>query len=316
MARSSDLHPRSVAEILDSAFRLYRADFFRWIGITLLLQGAIGVLLLVVVSQANPRLLTVNIDSYEEGEDRYKELPALINPIFSHSLAEDWLINYYDTTWFIHSLTFGAAVITNLTLGVLSAMLVRRYLGQTTVWPQQAGLSLRGIIALAFVSLPTLICGDPLFLSWNYYRGLRNVYLDALQPVSMFALVWPVIVLTALVSALIPQVTVLERRGPLSSLWRSAQLIRRAPWRTLALLMVTRVCLILLSFNMLVLMLPVSNMLPMGWYDGVIIVLGVSFLLAMIFLLPFQAAVLTVLYIDLRSYVEGEDLDMQLRQAF
>jgi hypothetical protein len=314
MSYSSALSPMTLADILDAAFRLYRALFFRLIGTALLFQGVIGVLLLSVVSQADPTLLTVNIDSYEEGEDRYDDLPTLITPLFSHSIADDWLIRYYDATSFIYSLTFGAAVVSNLTLGLLSAMLARRYLGPAAVWPQQAGLSMRGMIALACVALLSLICGDPLFLGWNYVRYLRSDYLKALQPLSTFALVWPAIVLVMLASAIMPQIVVLERRGPLSGLWRSVQFARRAPWRTLALLVLSRVCLSLLIFSAILLMLPVAN--SSLKVDGATIFFAMSCLLATVFVLPFQAAIFTVLYIDLRNQVEGADLDLRLRQAF
>lgn len=174
-------------------------------------------------------------------------------------------------------------------------------------WLPLIGLTLLiTIIAIALVAAP-FVLGLALLAAGNAAGFL--VMLVLLVPAGLAAAYLSVRWVLA------PPVLILEGRGVLASMKRSGQLIRRSWWRVFGILLLGYV---LVTFVASVLSLPAQLLASIGLVspdlDQWALPAGTAAatLISGLVTLPFVAAMLTLLYVDIRIRREGLDLDLAL----
>jgi hypothetical protein len=110
-----------------------------------------------------------------------------------------------------------------------------------------------------------------------------------------------------LFSVITPAV-VLERRGPVAAIARSARLVRRRYWPTVGRVLLVGVLVAIVGWLLALLALP-ADLLPGG------VGFFAAGTLAKIVALPLMPTALTLVYLDLRVRTEGLDLSVALDEG-
>jgi hypothetical protein len=314
--------PLGLGELLDGAFRLYRASFAR-----LVLTAAI---FLVPVGVLSTLLLGATVGDFTQlllqagGEPVNGEFDAGLGAAGAY-IAIGLLGNlamalaYAALTAQVAGLLQGE----ELTTGASVRRGVRRLLPliglALAVGLAVAALALALYIALFFVFfVSALVVGGLGALSENSGIGAVAVALTVILAfvyiAAIFAVMLPVGLLLARWLAA-PTLVVVEHLGPLASLSRSWRLTRNNLWRIFGYMI------LLAIFNAIVLGLP-SALLQWvlifamtsqwyGWLSGLLV--GVSYLFNVLWL-PFITLAMVMLYFDLRVRNESLDLEDRVRR--
>jgi hypothetical protein len=319
------LRPLSISDMLDAAFRLYRQHFLTFIGIVALLQVPMGMLQFLAQLP------------YMQALQRFTTRPPAVvpggSPLDLFPFAE--LLPYY-------ALIFGLGIlqyllIYNLMTGALANAISRSYLGQPISILSSYKIGFRRVLSLIVASLTPFAIGmvfvavvagcafGAIFTSYT-----QSVRTDTQPNVGLLIVVAIGLVLAIVgggIAALFfyvrllltTQAIILEGQGPFAGLARSWRLVGQAFWRSLGIFLLVYAFMYIVS---LVVQLP---LLVMGAFFGMllnnsVLYQGIASLVTygvLIFVLPLQFTIFTLLYYDLRIRKEGYDLELlaQAQQA-
>ncbi|HJZ50067.1 MAG TPA: hypothetical protein VKE41_22995 [Roseiflexaceae bacterium] len=316
----SRLRPMSISDMLDTAFRMYRQHFLTFIGIVALLQVPMAMLQFLAQLPYLQALqgFTARPPAIAPGQSPFDIFP----------FAQ--LLPYY-------ALIIGLSIVQyllvyNLMAGALANAISRSYLGQPISILSAYKIGFRRILSLIVASL------TPLAISLVFVAILAGCVFGAISTLGvrsgqqpniglaiaaifgLFGLALLVLVPVALFFyvrlLLATQAIILEELGPFAGLARSWRLVGQAFWRSLGVVLLVYVFVYIVS---LVVQLP---LVVMGAFFGMLfnnsmLYQGIASLVtygALIFVLPLQFIIFTLLYYDLRIRKEGYDLE-QLAQA-
>lgn len=226
-------------------------------------------------------------------------------------------------------LTAGSMALTTYVVlllgGLLAPVMARTLLGRATsfgrAWrlvrpclPRLVGATtLLCVVLLLAVAVPlapltaTALAGGP--------TGLR-----ILTTVVGFPLAFVLLVAAYVWFALATPVLVMERRGVIASLRRSAEIVRGRWWRTFGVLVLAQVIAMLAGFVVLPMPFAVVERIvlgfdaePTGWaLAGLVAISAVGRTVAGTLVNPFNAGVIAIFYADRRMRREAFDLELQL----
>lgn len=310
----SRLRPRSVGEILDQAFRVYRKHFLTFLAIIAVvhvpLQLVIQALILSVLGPAND---LTDISSAPSRSQTANETVLTLGLTYGAILLLSvlyWLLQY-------------------LSQGALTAAIMDSYLDKPVsfgsayratfrrIGPLLGSLGLQ-LLILTGIFLPVLlVLGAAIGGAASGGTGRDS----ALGIVCCgFLLLIPAGVLATYVfvryTAAVPSIMA-ENLGPMESLRRSWRLVQNYWWRTAGLLALLGVLSSIISagpgYFVLLLVLLFARSLDEVTMSA--IVSGVSIITTMFFI-PVQLASLTLYYFDIRTRREGFDLETAIAQRY
>jgi len=313
------LHPMSISDMLDAAFRLYRQHFLTFIGIVALLQ--VPMAMIQFVAQL----------PYMQALQRFTTRPPVLapgaSPLDIFPFAQ--LLPYY-------ALIFGLSVfqyllVYNLMTGALANAISRSYLGQPISILSSYNIGFKRFIALIVASLiPFVIslvfvaiiagCAFGTF----YTMGVRtneqpNIGLAIAAVIGLVGVIFASAIagLFFYVRLLLTtQAIVLEGQGPWAGLARSWRLVGQAFWRSLGILLLVYAFIYIVS---LIVQLP---LIVLGAFFGMLLNNSVLYQSitslvtygVLILVLPLQFIIFTLLYYDLRIRKEGYDLELKIER--
>lgn len=306
------LRPMSVGDILDEAFHLYRNNFFRFLGITVLAQVPMALVSLVVnlvmvwlnpYAQANPWEVLLNPDAPYYYPSFAPQYPLGLN-------ADDVFAITMLLSLLMFALGIAQSLVVNLIMiGALNRAISRRYHGRETSLVDAYNVGLRRYWR---VLVATLLQGIGLF-ALGLVLGISLVI-----PCFGWVLALLLLVLVAFLSTrwglLIP-VAVLERAGPIEALRRSWRLTSGLVWRTFGVFLLSAILAWVLSTVPLYLVQVV--LLPL-YSVSALLVAAIQTVIAsigQILVYPVTIGILTLLYYDLRIRKEGYDVELLVRHV-
>ena len=284
----------TVADVLDGAFRTFRAVFAPAAVIVLVIIGPLQFATNLVLSRVAPGLVGGG-------------LPAIIDlDVFAAAPADNALV----LTNLVSGL-LGYLLSLVASAGVVALLLAvdRGEEGQVT-----------GPLGLAFrVLLPTLIASfllGVLGIAAAIALAIGSVVLVVIPIVGVIVLVLVVLPLyllgiasfVALISLVVP-VAVVERQGPLATLARSVRVFTRQPLRIAWISLLVGVVTLVLALALQLPFLLVSGLVPTGGWA--IEALGET--AGQILSVPVSAAAALLVYLDVRVRWEGVDLRHRAR---
>jgi hypothetical protein len=314
--------PLGLGELLDGAFRIYRAHFAR-----LVLTAAI---FLVPVGVLSTLLLGATVGSFTElllaagGEPIDSEFDPGLGAVGAYLLTG--LLGYLASGLTYVSLTSQVAGLLqgkDLTAGASIRRGARRllpFIGMVLL----AGLAVVGLLLALYIVLFFVVFAMAMALGAigaigeGSGMGAAAVALAVVVFVFYMAAIVAVFIPIGLLLArwvAAPTLVVAESLGPVASLSRSWQLTRNNLWRTFGYLA------LLAIFNFVVLGLPLAVLQWLlifalttqwyGWLSGLLI--GLSYLINVLWI-PFMVLALVIFYFDLRVRNESLDLELRVRQ--
>jgi hypothetical protein len=230
--------------------------------------------------------------------------------------------------WAFITLSVGSlltAYVVLLLSGLLAPVMARTLLGRTT--------SFGGLWRIVRPRVPRLLGAASLvmlivFLTVAVPFAPMIAAVAANAPDSVQAITWIIGVPVALVLmvsgyvwfALAPPILVLERRGVIASLRRSAEVVRGRWWRTFGVLFLSLVITLLAGSFVLPTPFAIAQRIvlginphPSGWALVGLVALGaVGRIIAGTLVNPFNACVIAMVYADRRMRREALDLELQM----
>jgi membrane-anchored glycerophosphoryl diester phosphodiesterase (GDPDase) len=277
----SAIRARGVADILDTAFRLYRTHVGLLLGMTAI------VLLPLTVLQV---------------------LSFLV-------IGTDVVVQLVQNLVVIHAL--GGALIYAASL-LSQGRAVTRSEAYQAGWRRVATIVAAGILIGLIVIIPVgLIAVCVTVPALTLARGASQSVLSMLVPALMLLVLVPPLVYLSVRLMLVTPLIVLESLGPVQAIKRSWALTQRSFWRLLVLVVVLGLLSLLLislpelliSFAGVLLMADPNLIQPMSIAAAVLTQCGT------ILVLPLQWLAYTLTYYDLRVRSEGYDLEQQIAQS-
>ena len=309
--------PLGLGELLDGAFRLYRARFARLLLTAAIFLVPVGVLSTLLLGATMGDFTQLILQAGSEPADG--GLDPGLGAVGAYLLTG--LLGYVGTGLAFVSLTAQAAGLIGgeeLTPGQSIRRGARRllpFVGMVLL----AGLAVTGLVLGLYIVLFFIVFAFTMVLgtlgSFNDGGNVGVIILAMVVFIGYMAALVAVFIPVGLLLArwvAAPTLVVVEKLGPVKSLSRSWQLTRHNLWRVFGYL------LLLAIFNFVVLGLPVSVLQWLlvfalttqwyGWLSGLLV--GVSYLLNVLWV-PFLVLALVMLYFDLR--VRNESLDLEAR---
>jgi len=310
--------PLGLGDLLDAAFRLYRARFGRLVPTAAIFLVPVGVLSVLLIGATSGGLMSIFDPAVVESPSFDSMLGYL------GALALVTLAGYVASGLAYVSMT--AQVLATLDgeeLGIVEGIRrgVRRflpYLGMVIL----AGLAVAGILLGTYLAAGMLFLGVTMVLALLFNLGdnapVFAIGVTVLALLLYLGVLVAVLMPTGLMLArwiAAPTVVVAEKLGPVASLGRSWQLTRRRAWRGFGYL----VLLAILNFVILGLPTTMLQWIAMivvppqlfGWLTGLIS--GLAYFLNVLWY-PFLVAALVLVYLDLRVRAESYDLELRIRQ--
>lgn len=309
----SRLRPRTVAEVLDQAFRLYRKHFLTLIAI-------------IAVVHVPLQLLTQGITAFFVG-DVLALAEETSSGSFSSGRANEvlsYLLVFYVV---IIGLALLNGLLQKLSEGALTSAVADSHLDKPVTFSTAYRRMLQSVgPLLGLIALQTLITLGVLlpialvfFLAFGltansgtegFGGGLFCLSCLLIIP-AMVALIYIAVRLTVTTPALI-----VENLGPMQAIRRSWSLIQTYWWRTLGLLAVLWLLDLVIEQGPASLVSAiVSAMAPANTTLQLLISGVVTTITTMIFL-PLQLVAITLYYFDLRVRKEGYDLETAMSQRY
>lgn len=321
MTTTPQLRSMSFIDILDTAFRIYRAHFLTFVGIVALLQ--IPFVILYSLFQ-----FTIGWDA-AVNVTNFSSTPTFTGPGPANIPFLDLAIYYTGT--------FGLSILQSLILytlitGALAYAISRIYLGQpismvtSYLFGRRQYLSLivatfilfLFVVILYVIFAACVIGGVVALLSIDGGGGILAgvVVLLSVLFASLVFLLGVAFIYTRML--FITQAVVLEKQGPFAAIGRSWRLTARYFWRTFGILFVMGLLALIISgipaliiqFGLLFVGGLSAENQVLGQNIGVIIG-QVGAIIA----LPLQFVTYTLLYYDLRIRKEGFDIELKSQQA-
>ena len=273
-----ELRPFTVGEIIDAAIKLVTGNARVLFTIAAVVMVPLGVLQLVVYGLGGVRDFFSTFDALVEN-------PELITPEQADAVLDAgirFLLLALATTvlaWVGSILVEGASV--QAAAGV--------YQGVEPSWQTSVRYGLRRLVAILVATMAVAL-GSGFGLLFCLVPG---VWLFTSWAVTIPALV-------------------VEGKGPFAAMGRSFQLVKRRFWATLGVVILATILYGVASYVIGSVGSVLAFMDPFGTASLVASV--ISSTIASIVVLPFIAAVLIVLYFDLRVRAEGYDLEVMARE--
>jgi hypothetical protein len=295
----SRLRPRTVGEIIDGAFRLYRRNFRTF-------------LLIVAVVYLPVRLLSFGADLFLLG--RYNQ------PDFSTSLtgslAASNVVTQVDTlkTYLETFLDYFAQWA--LTMAVTAVILDRpisfgeayREVGRR-FWSVVGLIGLQSMIAFGFF-LPVVLT---VLVALSGGPGAATSIAPVLGCLGIFPLIYAIIQIR--LQVILPAAAN-EDLAPREALRRSWELTRSYWWRTLALSLVLAVLSTIVSLGPGAVLVGLANIaFKLDFYTSLAITQGIGILTAIIYV-PVEIGAVALYYFDQRVRKEGFDLDTAISRRY
>lgn len=313
----SRLRPRSVQEILDQAFRLYRRYFFTFLAITA-----------VVFVPVNMAVQLLNVAL--QGNNATLQRSTLSNPSFSSSgTLNQELIAILVLSVLLIGLGIIGGLLQYLSQGALTSAVADSHLDRPVsfggayramlkrVGPLLGAIGLQiligiGIflpaIALFLLSIASL-AGD----SSGAGTGLAFICLGFLLLLIGFIFYAYIAVR---ITVIVPVIMV-EHLGPVQALRRSWQLVQGYWWRTVALVIVLSLLSAVISAGPAYLLTLLVGMAT-GSFDPVLTaaVTGLVTVITEALFIPLSLTAYTLYYFDLRVRKEGFDIETAVSQRY
>ena len=317
MFSSTQLRPLNIGEILDAAFRRYRAHLVTFLGITALLQVPMLILQVLIQHVLNGGAL-LDVALYSTGGAR----SSSVSPFNGFPIRA--LIAIYLAAFGLSMLQY--LVVYNLLNGALAQAIARSFRDEPVAILDAYRIGWRAFFSLVVASLVPLLTSLLVLIpiiaaAFAVGIGLAARGQNAATLTAVVAvLVGSVIALALLCGAAFlyvrllfaTQAVVFERCGPIQALRRSWNMTRGAFWRTLLIVVLMATLTYLVSsLPALVVNLVLTftggtgNLLRNSLITTLITQVGI------ILALPLQLCTYTLLYYDQR--VRREGLDIELR---
>lgn len=324
------LRPKSLGDLLDEVFRLYRNNFLTFIGIAAILQMPM-ILLQLVLTTTLGRRYTSDLLQLS------RELPAF-NPrtdTFA-DLRLGNIIAFLVVTLLLALLQ--GAVIQQLINGALANAIAARYMNRQVSILGAYQMGSGTIVSLILVGLMVIVIGAAFgAVLFGIYIGGVFFIVQSLAGrsggggiaavigglIGIFILVLFLLILFSMLMLrflFVTQAVVLERCSPIAALRRSWRLMRGSFWRVLGIFLLL-IVLVLVLVNLPValvnyaLTLTIGNPAdPLQNYTLLQSILLLTNYAAQILVLPLQLISYTLLYYDLRVRKEGYDLQVMAEQ--
>ncbi|MEM8531715.1 MAG: glycerophosphoryl diester phosphodiesterase membrane domain-containing protein [Chloroflexota bacterium] len=321
MTTIPELRSMSFIDILDTAFRIYRAHFLTFVGIVALLQ--IPFVILQTLFQ-----FTVGWEP-AVAVTRFSSTPTFSGSGFPDVPLIDLVIYYVGLIGFS---VLQSLVLFTLITGALAHAISRIYLGQpiSIITAYQFGRrQYLALIVATFALFLVLIVLYALFIACIAggvfatisIGGETGVWagvglLLAILFVSLAFLILLAFVYTRMV--FITQTVVLESHGPLAAIGRSWRLTARYFWRTFGIL-ATMIILAYIVYGIPTAIIQLGIAFTGGFSpESQILGQNIGVLVAQIgyiIALPLQFVTYTLLYYDLRIRKEGFDIELKSQQT-
>ena len=318
----SRLRPRTVAEILDQAFRLYRRYFLVFVGII-----AIVVVPLQLAQQIIAAFLVGGLTNYEEN---------LISSDFSNSTATSTVNEMFAYMGVLGGLSIiigiVAALLQSLAQGALTGEVANSHLDKPVSFGDayRQMLSrlgpLLGVIFLQLGIFILILLPIILLATLSFAIGLSSAASDnsgggAFLGLFCFSclLIIPAGALLAYVFIrlfVVTPVVMVEHLGPMQALRRSWELVKNYWWRTFAIYIVLAILAYVVQAGpAFVVQFIVAIFTPR---DLVLqqVISGMVTVFTTLFFIPIQLIAITLYYFDLRVRKEGYDLETAVQQRY
>lgn len=308
MIRPAPLRPLTLAELFDAATWLYRTYVWRLLAISVLFHIALTIVFGSIIVGVDYRLLTHNAYGLDPW-DQPLIMGVMLSPAMRTGIFSGW--PGPRITQFVVGLMLGAVVAHAVLAAWLSSVLAARYLPRTA--PLTARRRWASVAAVLVLGLGGFVFGEALggfmLLMYDLLRTQVQYLLrdPGFVPRFVLQLVW----MTG--SAVAIPAAVIEGGGPVFALWRSVRLVRHGLGRTLAIMLMLLISAWLFGLGLILLVWLGFHVLGFTREQSLILLFRLAALIP-VPLLPFQAALTTVLYVDLRCRAEGYDLKLRLER--
>ena len=272
-----DLRPLGIGELLDAAFKIYRTRFK-----TLVLCVLVPVVPIIIVQQLVLASVTDDLTTTQNGSVRFDFTATAVTAI-------------------------GVVVLLSILLGLLATAACTRavtaaYLDQPTTWQESLRFALRKVGPLLLLALVAAAASFAVVFLIAFIAAL-------VHPATVVLTIPAAIYLLVRLLLIIVPVRLVEDVGAVASLRRSWSLVGGRWWASFALVVI----LVILTFVLTLLLQTLLVTIPVG-ATGSTVVAGIlntrSWILTNVITTPIGAAVLTLLYFDLRVRKEGLDLEL------
>lgn len=312
--------PLTITEILDGAFRIYRAHFARLVLITAIFMAPLAIistlLLGFTVTDPGDLLFTATAGANPD--------PAIPDVAAVFAYLGLGVLGYVAMTMAYVSLIAHIVALLNgelLTAGASIRRGLRRFwpfVGMLILVALALGAAAFGLFLLLALVFGVFAAFIGMLANAGGNAGVATVGLILIGTfiylIAIFVVMVPIGLLAARWVAA-PAAVVAELLGPKTSLHRSWALTRGQVWRCFGLIVVLAI------FNFIVIGLPISllqwvlmfALTPQwyGWLSG--LVAGLTYFVNILWY-PLLVLAFTLLYYDLRIRAESLDLDYRIRQ--
>ena len=277
-----DLRPLTVGEILDRAFRLYRNNFLKFLGI-------------VAVTQVPASLLGLLVTATLTTEQTFN--PSTFTPNTATQIGTP-----IAAAFIVALLSF---VLTQVSTAALTEAISAKYLGEDLSISESFRRIGRSWVAL----IKALIMGGLVSFGLAFPLAIPCINIVLALP-----LVGALVYLSQVVLQLLPPIVVLEKHRSLRSIYRAWHLSRARFWPTLGFMLALSLLVTLVTAGPVFLILfLIETAVPLSATTSNIIQQATSLLFTTI-VLPLQLTSITLLYFDLRVRHEGFDLKLMTAQ--
>lgn len=310
MDNTSQLRPLSIGDLLDTAFRLYRAHFLTFVGI--------------VAAAQIPLLILQTLLDMLLGQRAVAQLSRFVRGATSAPL--DSVLRYYTFLFGVYLLQVLLAQ--SLSTAAVARVVAGRAHGDTSsirgayqmprimVARLVGAAGVRGLMG-AVLAAPLLV-GYILLLLASANRDIVRLALVMLFCVIALLIIVPVAVLVLLRFMFTTQAIVLEGLGVTSALRRSWRLFGAGFWRTIGsvlLMLLLWGALYLVPSAICYVVLRIIFPDSVGSYTTRQPIQMLVSYTAQILATPFAYIGYTLIYFDLRARAEGYDIEVMARQA-
>ncbi|HEV7236726.1 MAG TPA: glycerophosphoryl diester phosphodiesterase membrane domain-containing protein [Ktedonobacteraceae bacterium] len=324
----SRLRPRTVAEILDQAFRLYRKHFLTFVAIIAVVHVP-----LQLATQIISALLLGNLTSYESNAFSGNFSGNSFSSATTNSLFSYLGVFYAATV--VLALLYG--LLLSLSQGALTAEIANSHLDKPVSFSdgyRQMFSRLGSLLGVIFLELGigivvfipiillfVLALGIGLNSAFSSGGGSSSAGSGAFIGLICFScfLIIPAFLLFAYVFVrfyVVTPVIMVERLGPVQALRRSWELIRNYWWRTFGLLVVLAILGYIVQLGPTALVQAIITIFLPRDFVVQQLISGVITVFTTLIFIPIQLTAVTLYYFDLRVRKEGFDLETAVSQRY
>jgi hypothetical protein len=308
------LRPRTVAEILDQAFRLYRRHFLTFLAII----AVVHIPLQLIIQFSTASMLGGIQDFATDFETGSSPSSTQMNELFTYAGV---IYGVLIITSILYSLLL------ELSRGALTGAIANSHLDKpvsfgdayrqmlSRIGPLIGSIFLQLAIGIA-VFVPVV-----LLMILSVFAGLANDNDGAFFGLFCFSflLFIPAFVLFAYVFVRMVAITpaiMVERLGPVQALRRSWDLVKGYWWRTFALIVILSILGYIVQLGPAYLITLIATLISPEDFVTQQLVSGAVTILTSLIYIPIQLTATTLYYFDLRVRKEGFDLDAALSQRY